>query len=142
MTAQEDRLLGVLLDGLHAAIYGYGVLGARLDDPARTAARDAALAHRAARDRVTALLTARDVVPPAPALAYDVQVPGTADALTLAVRLETGLAARYRDLCGATDDPRLRRLAVDGMTGGAVRATGWRRLLGLSPGTEAAPGTT
>lgn len=142
MTAQEDRLLGVLLDGLNAALYGYGVAGARLDDSRRPMALQAAAAHRAARDAVTELLRRRNVPPPAPALAYDVQVAGEPDAVALAVKLEAGLAVRYRDLCGATDDPRLRRLAVDGLTGSAVRATGWRRLLGLTPGTEAAPGTT
>ena len=137
----ETTLLESLLDGLEAALYGYGVLGARLDAPTRTAAQAGADAHRAARDRVAALLRQRKDDPPAPPAAYDVQVAGQPDALALAVRLETGLSVRYRDLVGGTDDPRLRRLAVDGLTGTAVRATSWRRLLGQTPGTEPLPGS-
>jgi hypothetical protein len=139
--SSETDLLTSLLDGLEAALYGYGVLGARLDAPTRTAAQAAADTHRATRDRVDALLQERKVDPPAPPAAYDVQVAGQADALALAVRLESGLAVRYRDLVGGTDDPRLRRLGVDGLTGTAVRATSWRRLLGQAPGTEALPGS-
>ena len=141
MTELEDRLLTALLEGEHAALYGYGVLGARLDDDTRPAALAAAGAHRSARDRLTGLLRSRDVEPPPPQVAYEASVDGQQDALALAVRLESGLSTLFRDLVGSTDDPRLRRLAVDGLTETAVRAASWRVLLGERPPTVALPGS-
>jgi hypothetical protein len=136
----EDEVLNRLLEAEHAVLYAYGVLGARMDEQTREQALRAAGAHRNWRDRLEALLRSRDVTPPVAEVAYDVSVPSQADALALAVRLETGLGVRFRDLVGATDDPRLRRLAVDGLTETAVRATSWRLLLGERPGTVALPG--
>ena len=142
MRAAEDRLLGALLEATHAAVYGYGLLGARLAAEQRTAAQAAVSAHRARRDTLTALLRERGAEPPAPAAAYEAAVASPADALALAVRLEQGLSARWRDLVGATDDRALRRLAVDGLTETAVRAASWRLLLGQRPPTVAMPGAS
>jgi hypothetical protein len=141
MTEDETRLLAGLLEAEHAVLYGYGVLGARLDDATRPAAQTAASAHRGWRDRLAGLLRESEVEPPPPQAAYEVSVSGSADALALAVRLETGLGVLFRDLVGATDDPRLRRLSVDGLTETAVRAASWRLLLGERPPTVAFPGT-
>lgn len=141
MTPEELRLLVAVLEAQHAALYGYGVLGARLDDATRPAAQAAADAHRSARDRLVGLLQVDEVEPPAPLPAYDVVVAGPSDALALAVRLEQGLSVRWRDLVAGTDDVSLRRLAVDGLTETAVRAASWRRLLGERPPTVALPGT-
>lgn len=141
MTGDETRLLTSLLSALHTAVYGYGVLGSRLAPTPRTVAQDAADAHRTARDRVGDLLRAAGTTPAAPPPTYDVQAPTSADALALAVSVEAGLCLRYRDLVTGTDDPALRRLAVDGLSACAVRAATWRRLLGVVPGTEALPGT-
>jgi hypothetical protein len=132
--------LTALLEAEHAALYGYGVLGARLADEALAAAQAAASAHRSWRDRLAALLRDRGAEPPDAAAAYDAVAAGPADALALAVRLETGLSVLFRDLVGATDDPRLRRVGVDGLVDTAVRATAWRSLLGAAPATEALPG--
>jgi hypothetical protein len=140
-TGTEDRLLTALLEATHAALYGYGVLGARLDDVSRPAAQSAAASLRAWRDRLEALLREREVDPPPPLVAYDVSVGGQPDALALAARLEDGLSVRFRDLVGSTDDNRLRRLAVDGLTETAVRAASWRWLLGERPPSVALPGT-
>jgi hypothetical protein len=134
------RQLSGLLEATHAAVYGYGVLGARLDAAARPRAQAAVGAHRARRDRLGALLRARGAEPPDPAVAYEAAVSGQADALALAVRLEEGLSVRWRDLVAVTDDRPLRRLAVDGLTETAVRAASWRVLLGSGPPTVAAPG--
>jgi hypothetical protein len=138
---EEARLLTGLLEAEHAVLYAYGVLGARLDDATQPAAQTAASAHRSWRDRLAGLLRDRDVEPAPPRPAYEVAVSGQQDALALAVRLESGLGIRFRDLVGATDDPRLRRLAVDGLTETAVRAASWRLLLGERPPTVALPGT-
>ena len=140
---EEDaaRVLEALVEAEHAALYGYGVLGARLDDPTRSAARAATTAHRSARDRVAAALRDLGAEPPAAEVAYDVSVGGQQDALALAVRLEAGLGVLFRDLVGSTDEPSLRQLGLDGLIGTAVRAASWRELLGQRPPTVALPGT-
>ena len=61
-------------------------------------------------------------------------------ALALAVRLEVGLAQRWRDLVVATGDRALRQLAVAALTESAVRAAEWRARLGVVPPTVALPG--
>jgi len=133
-------LLGALLEAAHAAVYGYGVLGARLDDATRPEAVLAQDSHRVRRDQLTALLVARGADPAAPEPAYDVAVSDEAGALELAVVLEQGMALRWRDLVGGSDDVALRRLAVSGLQESALRATRWRLLAGVRPATVAFPG--
>lgn len=137
----EIGLLQTLLAAEHAAVYGYGVLGARLDDALRARAQDAVDAHRARRDELSRVLRSRGAAVPATRAAYDVSVSGPLDALALAVRLEEGLGVRWRDLVGGTDDPNLRRLGVAALTGTAVRAAQWRSALSVRPPTVALPGT-
>lgn len=137
----EVTRLQALLAAEHAAIYGYGVLGARLDDLLRSRAQQADDAHRTCRDTLTRLLRTRGADAPVTQAAYDVAVATQPDALALAVRLEEGLGVRWRDLVGGTDDAILRRLGVAGLTGTAVRAAQWRLSLGVRPPTVALPGT-
>lgn len=136
-----DALLQDLLAAEHAAVYGYGVLGARLDEATRPQAVDALAAHRLRRDALGALLGARRAAAPGPLPAYDVTVAGQPAAVALAVRLEAGLAVRWRDLVGGTDEEALRRLGTSGLTETAVRAARWRLVLGVRPPTVALPGT-
>lgn len=135
-------LLGTLLEAEHAAVYGYGVLGARLDEDARRSALAAFDNHRARRDQLAALLRAGGSAAPAALPAYDVMAATPQQALGLAVRLEEGLSIRWRDLVAGTDDPDLRALAVAGLQETAVRAAQWRLLAGGVPVTVALPGTT
>ena len=136
----EVDLLTVLLEAHHAVVYGYGVLGARLDEPTRRVALSAYDVHRARRDGLAAQLRGRDATAPPALPAYDVTVADAAAARVLAVRLEEGLAVRWRDLVTGTDDAPLRRLALSGLQEAAVRAATWRELAraGLPP---ALPGT-
>lgn len=137
----RQALLTELLEAEHAAIYGYGVLGARLDERTRRLALLAFDSHRARRDQLAARLRERGGDPePAPA-AYDVGVASAQEARELAVRLEEGLALRWRDLIAGTDDRQLRELALAGLQETAVRAAQWRRQAGVSPATVAFPGT-
>lgn len=134
-------LLAELLEAEHAVVYGYGVLGARLSDDAR---RDAQLAfdgHRARRDQLVARLRERGGDPEPPSPAYDVSVGSPAAALSLAVRLEEGMAVRWRDLVAGTDEPPLRQLALAGLQESAVRAAQWRVRAGVLPVTVALPGS-
>lgn len=134
-------LLTELLEAEHAAVYGYGVLGARLDEATRRLALLAYDSHRARRDQLAARLRERDGNPEPPPPAYDVTVAGPVDALALAVRLEEGLALRWRDLVAGTDERPLRELALAGLQECAVRAAQWRRRAGTTPVTVALPGT-
>jgi hypothetical protein len=137
----ELDLLADLLAAEHAAVYGYGVLGARLDDAARRVALAASDLHRARRDGLAAQLRSRGAEPVPGLPAYDVAVSDAAEAVDLAVRLEEGMALRWRDLVGGTDDVDLRRLALSGLQEAAVRAATWRALAGTGPVTVALPGT-
>lgn len=139
MTA-ADRLV-TLVEAEHATVYGYGVLGARLDDARRRSAQVAYDSHRARRDQLVAAARAAGASPRAPLPAYDVTVADARGALELAVLLEEGLSLRWRDLLGDTDDVALRRLAVAGLQETAVRAAQWRKSAGMRPVTVPLPGT-
>lgn len=133
-------LLTTLLAAEHAAVYGYGVLGARLADGPLALARSAYDSHRARRDQLGARLLERGGDPEPPPPAYDVSVAGEDEALALAVRLEDGLAVRWRDLVAGTDDRQLRSLGLAGLRECAVRAAQWRKASGVVPATVALPG--
>ena len=134
-------LLSALLAAEHAAVFGYGVLGARLDDATRRTALTAYDSHRARRDQLEGLLRGLGETPPSPAAGYDVATPTRESALALAVRLEEGLSLRWRDLVGGTDDRTLRTLAIGGLQETAVRAATWRVLAGDAAVTLAFPGS-
>lgn len=136
----ESTALTALLASEHAAVYAYGLLGARLEDTTRRVALAAFDAHRARRDELRGRLRAAGLPAPVPAAAYGVTVANRAEALALAVRVETELGVHWRDLVAATDDPALRRLAVQALQDSAVRAATWRRQAGFTPVTEALPG--
>ena len=135
-----EATLADLLATEHAAVYAYGALGARLDDATRRQAVAAYDAHRTRRDALVALLRARGQRIAGPAPSYDVAVADRTAALLLAVRVETELGVRWRDLVAATDEAALRRLAVQGLQDSAVRAAQWRRTAGMTSVTEALPG--
>jgi hypothetical protein len=133
-------LLTELLEAEQAAVYGYGVLGARLEGEALRDARLAFDGHRGRRDQLAARLRERGADPEPPPPAYDVQVRSEREALELAVRLEEGLAVRWRDLVAGTEEQALRSLALAGLQESAIRAAQWRRRAGVVPVTVALPG--
>lgn len=139
--SDETALLTALLEAAHAVVYGYGALGARLDDPTRRLALAAFDVHRARRDALSAHLQRRAAAVPPALPAYDVTVADAAAARALAVRLEEGMSLRWRDLVAGTDDPELRRLGLSGLQETAVRAATWRELTGAGAVTVALPGT-
>jgi hypothetical protein len=121
----------------HAAVYGYGVAGARLDGAARRSARRLWEAHRAKRDQLTALLIARRAQPVAAAAAYrlPLQITSQRAAGTLLATLEERLATAYLGLVGV-DDARLRALGAASMREAVTRAVRWRN----APPRSAFPG--
>ncbi|MFI8960506.1 ferritin-like domain-containing protein [Streptomyces sp. NPDC053493] len=111
----------------HAAVYGYGVVGARLDGARRAEATAAYEAHRARRDALRR--TVRDLggEPVAAAAGYRLPfaVPDRAAAERLAAVLEDRVAGVYSDLVRSADGP-LRRDAAAALREAAVRAVRWR----------------
>ncbi|WP_323451044.1 ferritin-like domain-containing protein [Streptomyces yaizuensis] len=111
----------------HAAVYGYGVVGARAGKARAAQAREGYAAHRARRDALAR--TARDLgdEPVAAAPAYDLPfpVPDGAAAVRLAAYLEDRVAGVYSDLVRAADGP-LRQEAAASLREAAVRSVRWR----------------
>ncbi|AWW37258.1 hypothetical protein ADL00_40335 [Streptomyces sp. AS58] len=123
----ELRALQAALAAEHAAVYGYGVVGGRIDEQGRARARAAYDAHRARRDAL-----ARDVrdlggEPVAAAGGYALPFPVTdpASAVRLAAELEERVAGVYSDLVRASGG-RMRGTAAGALREAAVRAVGWR----------------
>jgi hypothetical protein len=127
----------------HAAIFGYGTVGAHLDGAARTAARQAEAAHRSRRDALIARLTSLKATPPParPAYALPFPVKDKATAQQLAVTLEERVAQAWAGALAATAGDE-RKLALDALVDCAVRATRWRKLAKITPTTVPFPGST
>lgn len=125
----------------HAAIYGYGVVGAFLDAQRKGLAMEAEAAHRARRDALVLRLAAQGASAPPAEARYGLPDPVTdpPSALKLAIALEERTAAAWRAalLAAEGDD---RRLAVDALTDCAVRATRFRRAAGVAPAIVPFPG--
>jgi hypothetical protein len=139
MSAATDALDSALA-AEHAAIYGYGTIGAHLTGAALAQAQQAEEAHRTRRDRLVVRLSAVGVSPPAaqPAYALPFPVIDAASAQRLAVQLEERAAAIWRTALPPTtgDD---RRVALDALVDCALRAARWRRATGTQPGTVPLP---
>jgi hypothetical protein len=117
----------------HAAVYGYGVAGARLRGDARESARTLWDAHRDRRDRLAGWITARRAQPVAAAAAYRLPVKATSErgARLLVAALEDRLATAYLGMAGA-DDTRMRTMGAHWMQEAVTRAVRWR---GTPPGS-------
>jgi hypothetical protein len=132
--------LGDALAGEHAAIFGYGVLGAHLTGPALDLARQAEAAHRARRDGLLVRLSSASPAPPAadPAYTLPFAVTDEASALKLATGIEERTGAVWRATIAEVggDD---RHRALDALTDCALRAARFRRAAGQTPGTVPLP---
>lgn len=141
MTEPNDAL-AVALSAEHAAIFGYGMVGAYLDANTKNTAREAEGAHRNRRDALVIRISTATATPPAAAAAYKLPFPVTDrdSALKLAIALEEGAARAWRSALAATsgDD---RKLSLDALTDCALRATRWRLTAGVTPTTVPFPGT-
>ena len=140
--AGEREALNDALAAEHAAVWGYGVVGTALPAERRGLAAAAEVAHRDARDELVALLSEQGVEPVGPEGAYELPFPvlSEADAATLAVTLEDGVAAAWVRVLAAAADAATRRLAVGALGATEVRAVAWRARAGVTPVTTAFPG--
>ncbi|MGH3099014.1 MAG: ferritin-like domain-containing protein [Streptosporangiales bacterium] len=119
----------------HAAIYGYGVAGAHLDDTERDAVTRDLAEHKAARDRLERRIREHDATPVTakPAYALPFTVTGGASATKLLVRIESGVAGAYLGLVSAATDD-LRRDAAREVRDCAIRQAAWGGTIGALPG--------
>src|SRR5688500_18797633 len=138
----ENRALRTALAAEHAAVWGYGVVGAALDASAQGLAAVSETAHREVRDRVVELLAERGAEPVGAEGGYALPFPvlSATDASALAVVLEDGVAAAWVRVLVQAVERSTRELAVGALTAAEVRAVGWRTAAGQTPSTRAFPG--
>jgi hypothetical protein len=138
----ENAALREALAAEHAAVWGYGVVGAALAVEARPPATAAETAHRDVRDQVTALLEDRAADPVVAEGAYSLPFPvlSGVDAAALAVVLEDGVAAAWVRVLDQAAQREVRELAVGWLTAAETRAVAWRGAAGTAPATTAFPG--
>jgi hypothetical protein len=119
----------------HAAVYGYGVVGAMSTGATETLARADWLAHQEARDTLEAMLVKLGATPVAANPAYQLPFPvtGDASAVRLAAALEDGVTQAYLGLVAVTDRT-LRSFGALAMQPPANRALVWRGTTVAFPG--------
>ncbi|TDE39481.1 DUF4439 domain-containing protein [Actinomadura sp. 6K520] len=125
----------------HAAVYGYGVLGAHLRGSLRTTAKTVWNDHRARRDTLVSILSVEPGEAVAGAAAYrlPVKVTSARSAARLAAALEDDLVPAYVALAGASS-PDLRAYAADGARRARARSAAWRTKAGIPARADAFPG--
>jgi hypothetical protein len=138
----ENTALAGALEAEHAALWGYGVVGAALSPGAQASAATSEAAHRDLRDRLISLLADRNADTPDARGAYALPFPvlSEVDAAALAATLEDGVAAAWVRLLDQAAERSTRELAVGALSAAEVRAVGWRVAAGQTPVTRALPG--
>lgn len=138
LTAAEAAAVQAALAAEHAAVYGYGVVGAHLTGTAFAAARTDWVAHQVARDTLESMLRSAGVTPVAAAAAYRLPRPvhSAATAIALAVTLENRVTGAYLGLVAALS-PGVRKLGAREVVAAAIRAASWRGRTVAFPGFPA-----
>ncbi|MEU7892921.1 ferritin-like domain-containing protein [Nonomuraea sp. NPDC049152] len=133
--ANDVAAMNKALAAEHAAIYAYGLMGARTTGSLRAKVTAAFDAHRARRDQLRALISSGGGKPAEPEAAYTLPVvPGNAtEAVRLAVLVEAGVTAAYLELTAAAQAT-TRRMAALAMQESAVRSYGFRPTVTAFPG--------
>lgn len=126
----------------HAALWVYGLVSAFLPDSFNAAVTEGTTAHRARRDATSRLLAdeGKSPRPAEPAYVPPQPVTDQKSALAVLVVAESDTAVAWRAVLERTDDPDLRRSALEALTIAAVRGTRWRRAAGQSPVAPPFPG--
>lgn len=126
----------------HAAIYGYGVVSARVMPDQNDLVSEAVAQHRDRRESALSLLKERSVTAPLPAAGYQLPFPvtGPIGAGKLAVQMESDCAVAWRAVLEQSDSEQDRAFALTALTQCALMAAKWRQVLGAWPVTEAFPG--
>ncbi|MEW9547828.1 ferritin-like domain-containing protein [Nonomuraea sp. NPDC050783] len=144
MNGNDLDKLGKALAAEHAALFAYGLLGARTSGALRERMSAAYDAHRARRDQVRAYIMARGGRPVEAEASYALPFfPSDATlAAKLAVHLESGVTAAYLELAAA-QDVALRRYAALAMQEAVTRSYAFRPSQPPAfPGMPAVPAAT
>lgn len=147
MTALDDAWQAALASE-HQAVFGYSLLGPRLDGTDRRRAVSCSDAHESVRDATGSALSVAGLVPVTAEADYPAlyPVPDAAAAQRLAVVLEDACSAAWRYLfarAAGSSGARattLRSAAQKQLTGSAVRAVQWRVVVDPAKATTAFPG--
>ncbi|MGC0318995.1 ferritin-like domain-containing protein [Kitasatospora acidiphila] len=139
-SADATAALQAALAAEHAAVYAFGVVGAKLPPgPKRDDARACYAAHQARRDAWDRLLNGTGATPTAAAPGYRLPfpVPDATAAGQLAAEVEKRLTAVYGDLvAAATGDLRARAAAA--LSTAVLQCAHWGGTAGPLPGMPAA----
>lgn len=128
--------LQAVLAAEHAAVYAYGVVGARLHgQPDERRATAGYNTHRSRRATVTSMIVEASAQPTPAAVAYDLGGPVVTanEARALVLRIERAVAGTYADLVGASPAT-ARATAAGWLADAAVRAQSWSGLADAFPG--------
>ncbi len=127
--------LQAALAGEYAAVYGYGVVGARGRPSDRPEALRALAWHQAQQPLLTAALATAGATPAVAEPAYPLPFPVTSAtaAVRLAATLEQRVAATYADLVAAAEEPE-RTVAAEALAACAARAARWSGVSEAFPG--------
>ncbi|MFC4564725.1 ferritin-like domain-containing protein [Nocardiopsis mangrovi] len=117
----------------HAAVYGYGYIGAHSAGAGRERSYISLDAHRAQRDTLRDELVERGATPVAGAGAYELPGNDDAELSAYAARLEEQAEQTYLQLA-ASSDPWLRDLAARSLQESVVRRLGWGGSSAVFPG--------
>jgi hypothetical protein len=122
----------------HAAVYGYGVVGAVLAGTEQADARADWTAHQVARDALITMLNKLGAIPVAASPAYELPFPVTSpkSAAKLAATLEKGVTRAYLGLV-AVNNATLRTYGAQAMQTSANRALAWSGTTTAFPGMPA-----
>ena len=137
LSASVAALQGALA-AEHAAVYGYGIVGAMLTGAKQAGARTDWTAHQVARDTLITMLTRLGATPKAASPAYKLPfaVTNAESAARLAAALENGVTRAYLGLV-AVNNPSLRAFAARAMQTSANRALAWSGTTTAFPGMPA-----
>lgn len=138
----QTEAINNAVDAENAAVFTDGVITAFTTGDVRTAVAEQIAEHRVRRDQLNEALLEAGQPEQTAAAGYKLPVDVTdqASAATAALAAETDCEKAYRALLEQAEAAPVRRIAVDGLTDSAVRASYWRGIAKISPLTEAFPG--
>ena len=138
----DEAALADAITAEHATIYGYGFVSAHTTADVNQLVSESLSEHRGRREAAIAMLAARSVTPPVPAIGYQLPIAVTnpTDAANLAVRMEDDDAVAWRAVIEQAKSAEDRAFAARALTECAVRAARWRQVLQLWPLTKPFPG--
>lgn len=142
-SATEVDAVQAALAGEHAAVWGYGLIGARLSDDDQDEARERLNDHAKHRDQLADLARDADATPVAAQAAYRLpfEVDDAESARRLAAELENRLTAAYADVVATADSDEVRTVGVRGLARSAEHAARWSGDMSAFPGLDGRTGS-